>query len=106
MVNLKNMAENMYFYATLQSDSYISQCWGSQYSQCWPGDHAVDPNCCWPANPGCQSAGCCRLAAVSRITGKSGCTLHLCKEFCQVLFPVKTLNNVVSLASGIDSGPQ
>lgn len=105
MVDMKNMTENMYFYATFQSDSYLSQCWGSQYSQCWPGDYAVDPNCCWPANPGYQSAGCCRLAAVSLITvvAHSICLKSSVKYF---FLSVKTLHNVVSLASGIDSGPQ
>lgn len=49
----------------IQSDSHPGQRWSSQYSQCRPGDHAPDPDCCGPPNTRHQSAGCCWLAAVS-----------------------------------------
>ena len=104
-----------------QSDSHLGQCWGSQYSQCWPGDYAVDPYCCWPANPRYQSAGCCRLAAVSLTREKihivvadffpSAATsgfLSFCK-WC-ITLSLKRFSKATAVtwfhSSGIDSGPQ
>lgn len=53
------------FCTFIQPDSHIGQCWSSQYSQCWPCDHAADPDCCRPSNARHQPPCCCGLAAVS-----------------------------------------
>lgn len=57
--------DQVLFLLFVQSDSHSGQHRSSQYSQCRSGDHAVDPDSCRPSNPRHQSAGCCRLAAVS-----------------------------------------
>lgn len=53
-----------------QYDCHPGQCRSCQYSQCWTGDHAADPDGCGPAYSGHQSAHCRRLAAVSQVSGE------------------------------------
>lgn len=102
----------------IKSDSHPGQRWSGQYSQRGSGDYASDPDCCRPADPGHQSAGCCRLAAVSLTRRKMffyGYTTA--PSFVSMLgfsFFLCILNDLnvqiyltlpVSLFSGIDSGP-
>ena len=53
-----------------QYDCHPGQCRSCQYSQCWTGNHAADPDGCGPAYSGHQSAHRRRLAAVSQVSGE------------------------------------
>lgn len=73
----QEVTDNCLCCAFIQSDSHPGQCWSSQHSQCRTGDHASDLDRGGPANSRYQSAGCCRLAAVSLTRQKLDCTVCL-----------------------------